>query len=424
MSWFAQENYTEKVGNGPFAIRQIGCFVDSFSNLLEKFGENGIDPNILNIYFTEHNVYLPDPLDGSGVKDDLAWGSITAYDPSITVIKTGSGSWPDSDNSIVEFRYMDAGKEVTHFCCVNSVATKTIIDSWDGQVKEPGIYGAPVAWATYAKNTPNPVPVPHPASNAFVMPPGYDGTSITIQPGWGLSNAAQAAGYPDAAAQSRWEAIAALNGSNNWEAFNSELKAGQRIVVGKPGSTPVQSEPTVAAGQNGVKVITVQKGWGLERVAAAAGRADAANPECWQTITVFNGGSHWQAFNAGLKPGQQVKVPPQGGHGEGEPTPPPFTLDKSKAGTYTSLHPCDIHDLHNPLAEVKPLPADQPVAIAGTFVCNKSTYYLPQFAASDGTWYGIPESVFIAPPEKVTAYDRFLIAIGSTVGLFKRKKVA
>jgi hypothetical protein len=420
VNWFAQEKYNETVGNGPFKLSQIGCFVTSFSNLLERYGEP-VDPNVLNVFFTEHNVYLPDPMDGAGVKDDLAWGSITAYDHTITVKQTGAGSWPNSNDAIIEFRFNQNGQEITHFCLVNDVATKTIVDSWDGQVKEPGIYGAPVAWAAYERNVPQPVPVPHPNSNIVIPPPNYDGESVTIQAGWGLSNAAQAAGYPDAGNESRWQAIAVLNGQSDWDEFNKSLKPGERIKVGRY-EVPA-NQPTVQHQENGVKVITVQPGWGLERVAAAAGRSDANLPECWQEITSFNGGTTWQSYNAHLQPGQQVKVPPRGFHGEGENQTPPFMLDKSKAGTLNSLIECDVHDLNNPLNEVKPLPAGQPVAVAGTFSCKGKTYYLPQFAASSDTWYGIPENVFVAPAPKKTAYDRFLIAVGSVVGLLKRKKV-
>lgn len=54
---------------------------------------------------------------------------------------------------------------------------------------------------------------------------------VTVQAGWGLSSVAQAAGYSDAGSEARWAAIAALNGSGNWQAYNASLKAGQSVRV-------------------------------------------------------------------------------------------------------------------------------------------------------------------------------------------------
>lgn len=440
MSWFGQEQYNDKMGNGTFTIREIGCFVTAFSNLLAKFGEGEVAPNVLNVFLTEHNVYLADPLDGVGVKDDLSWGSITAYDHSVSVAATGSGSWPNSDNAIIEFRFNENGKEITHFCLVDSVANKTIVDSWDGQVKEPGKYGAPVAWASYVRNVPQPVPVPIPTSKVAVPPPNYDGQSITIQPGWGLSNAAQAAGFPDAGSESRWQAIAVLNGSASWQAFNASLKPGERIKVGKyEASAP--AAPTVSHEPGGWKTITVQPGWGLERVAAAAGRPDANLPECWQEITVANDGTTWQSFNAHLQPGQQVKVPPQGFHGEGEdsatpsadlPTPPTdrvfapelIQLDTSKLGLYKAKESLDVKNLANE-NQSEHLEAGSPVTVAAGFTFNNVNYLLPTFAYRQKSWYAVPESCLqsMANPvkAKVGAYGHLLEAYGFCVGRLKRK---
>jgi hypothetical protein len=97
-------------------------------------------------------------------------------------------------------------------------------------------------------------------------------------------------------------------------------------------------------------------------------------------------------------------------------------MDSTSAGTYTSLSASEVRDLNNPLAEVKDLPAGTPVAIGGSFVCNGNTYYRPTFAVSSNTWYGIRESVLVAPPHKLTTGERSLVVIGSLIGLLKRKK--
>lgn len=366
MAWFGQKSYNEKMGNGTFTIAQIGCFVTAFSNLLEKLGEPNVTPEALNTFFTSHNIYMADPADGQGVKDDLTWGSITAYNSEITVAGTGSGSWPNSDNAIVEFRYNESGQEIVHFCVVESVVNKTIIDSWDGIVKEPGIYGAPVAWATYEKNTPKSVPVPHPASTVPIMP---------------IAN-------------------------------------------------PIPSN---------YKLITIEPGWGLERIAAAAGRSDAAKVSCWQLITEANGGKDWQTFNEHLQPNQKVKVPLQGNHGEGEPTAediatlpaiPSFdfnsiTLDITKKGMYISLTDVPVTNLADPI-QTKPLPADQPVSIVGEFMYKNIAYMLPTFAYSEKSWFAIPsyclKSDVPIVKTKKSFYDHIIAIIGGAVGLLKRKK--
>ncbi len=54
--------------------------------------------------------------------------------------------------------------------------------------------------------------------------------------------------------------------------------------------------------------VTVKKGWGLSHVAKAAGFKDAGQSSRWQAISKLNGNSDWRKFNAGLKPGQKVRV--------------------------------------------------------------------------------------------------------------------
>lgn len=226
---YKQTAYQQKVGNSGYTIAEIGCFLTSFCNLLaERFGKN-IDPPSLNNFFTNHKVYL----DG----DLLAWGSVSAYDTQVHVMATGGAGWPKSNNSIVKFLYKDhSGHQVTHFCLVANASEHTIVDSWDGVTKKSP-YGNPIAWAEYEKAGGHPItPVKVSHESAPTKPkvglPNYDGHSITVQPGWGLSNAAHAAGYPDFNEPERWLAITHLNGGKDWQTFNANLKSGQRIVVG------------------------------------------------------------------------------------------------------------------------------------------------------------------------------------------------
>lgn len=57
------------------------------------------------------------------------------------------------------------------------------------------------------------------------------------------------------------------------------------------------------------KDIVVQKGWGLEAVAVAAGIPNPASPTTWDKIAQANGSNDWQTFNKDLVPNQIVKVP-------------------------------------------------------------------------------------------------------------------
>lgn len=171
---YAQTKYQDKVGNGPYTIAQVGCFLTAFCNLLTDRFNKKIDPPSLNRLFIKRGLYLRAPEDGPNVYDDLGWASITAYDGTVHVILTGADSWPTNPNSIVKFYYqsishpwLDASHTkknmVTHFCLVADPVNHLIVDSWDGLVKHPGGYGEPVAWATYADIEPLPVIAPPPA---------------------------------------------------------------------------------------------------------------------------------------------------------------------------------------------------------------------------------------------------------------------
>jgi hypothetical protein len=167
---YGQINYPQKVGNGPYTIAEIGCFLTAFCNLLSRFGEQ-IDPPALNNEFMQKGSYLLDPEDGPGVHDDLAWGSVSAHDGQVVVVGTGGPGWPDSNDAIVKFIYTSkrTGQHVTHFCLVQDHNAGTILDSWDGNVKASP-YGVPVAWAKYERHQPQVVTPPAPQSTpAFTV---------------------------------------------------------------------------------------------------------------------------------------------------------------------------------------------------------------------------------------------------------------
>jgi hypothetical protein len=165
---YGQINYSHELGNGPYSIADAGCFLTAFSNLLQRFGQN-IDPPSLNDYFVAHNSYVD--VDGDRTLDDLAWGTVSAYDGQIGTVAIGGAGWPDSNDAIVKFLYKSSrsGQLITHFCLVADHNTHTIVDSWDGNVKVSP-YGTPVAWAKYERHQPQVVtPPPAPEQAAYTI---------------------------------------------------------------------------------------------------------------------------------------------------------------------------------------------------------------------------------------------------------------
>jgi len=174
---YAQINYTEELGNGKYTIKEVGCFLTAFCNLLsEDFGED-VAPDTLNDFFKAHGTYVKDP---DGALEDLAWGSVSAYDGNVHVSGSGNGA-PPSTPAIVKFVYksVQTGLQTTHFCRVADASQGLITDSWDGKVKSWNVYGGPVAYATYTKSVPQPVPPVQPISTP--APAAQPPTTYTVQ---------------------------------------------------------------------------------------------------------------------------------------------------------------------------------------------------------------------------------------------------
>lgn len=149
---YGQKNYADIQGiNGKYRINQIGCFLTSFCNLLERFGM-AVDPPTLNRLFIERGIYID--VD-DGIRDDLGWQSVTAYNGQIvTTVKSGGVT---ERNSII--RIAASNSFGTHFCLVDRIENGVVyvVDSWDGQVKASGVYGPITGWAVYTNNKPQPV---------------------------------------------------------------------------------------------------------------------------------------------------------------------------------------------------------------------------------------------------------------------------
>lgn len=151
---YGQKNYADIQGiNGKFRINQIGCFLTSFSNLLERFGR-GVAPNHLNAVFRDRGIFID--VD-DGIRDDLGWQSIVAYDGRVALQQSGSSAVPPHRNSIVRIAAGNAWG--THFCLVDRIEGSTVyvVDSWDGVVKKSSVYGPITGWAAYGDMKPQPV---------------------------------------------------------------------------------------------------------------------------------------------------------------------------------------------------------------------------------------------------------------------------
>lgn len=393
---YAQNKYNELMGiNGKYRISQIGCFLTSFSNLLERFGRP-VSPLDLNARFRDAGIYVD--ID-DGVRDDLAWTSVTQFDSNVVLTRRGTGT-PPSNNCIVKFTGI--GTFGTHFCLVADLNQGLIIDSWDGQVKHWNAYGGPKEWAEYKDNTPASVPQ---QVNPVPTSPEYDGNSITVLPGQGLSHLAQTAGFGDFGNESRWSAIAALNGSGDWRSFNDSLKPGQRIVVGQPDRPREIPE-----------FVTVQRGFGLANVAQVAGYPDWDTQGRWADIARLNGSGDWNAFNNGLITGQVLRVKPETVAPAPVPTPvveapqpapaespaevvevkvtpKPETTWKDTLElheeTYKASKTIIVKDLDMLHAD-KHLVKHQIVNAGATFKKDGITYLRTKKHITEGIWYGVP----------------------------------
>lgn len=324
---YGQKTLNDLLGNSSVRISAGGCFLVAFANLLERFSE-AVDPLTLNQLFLQRGAYFPNPTDIDPITKQgrlgwLGYTSITKYDNSIVITDKGVGR-PKSNNSIVKFTWGGPqGNAYTHFCLVADAAKGLIVDSWDGLVKSWDQYGGPDEYATYADMTPHAVAqpvVPIPTSR------GYNGNEITVLAGDGLSVLAEAAGFPDAGSTSRWVAIAALNGSGDWNAFNNSLRAGQRIIVGSPNAAaaPVAVTPPADAGE----IIYAVRGDGLELIGKRAGFADFNTHARYADIAKLNGSDDWRAFNAALTVGQAVRVRAAAPVATPAPAPAPTPPDR------------------------------------------------------------------------------------------------
>jgi hypothetical protein len=368
---YGQKNFNEIQGiNGRYRINQIGCFLTAFCNLEQRLGR-AVDPLSLNAIFRDRGIYVD--VD-DGVRDDLGWGSITAYDPHTIATQIGTG-WPSSNNAIVKFHYrsVQSGQMIDHFCLVADHTQKKIIDSWDG-LEKVSPYGEPVSFAVYGDNTPQPVPPPAPAP----QPQDPNFLYIKALDGYGISHLAKAANYPNFGEPLVWDRIAQANGFVNASQFHVKINVVYKVPIYKaedyaPAPTPPPIPPA----------------------------AEQPKPTDGEQVPVT-------VIPDGFKQ----------------------TFTEEESGKYRALRDAVIKDLNN--EEDQRLPDAQLLegktyAIAGWFDKGGVHYGRTANSVSSGSWHGIHEDL-LESEDDINALDLKLadetrIAIGNLTRVEKFKRL-
>lgn len=158
-NYFRQIDYSQLVGiDGKEPISEAGSFLVAQCNLLKIMNlGHDIDPAALNDFYRRRGVY---ETRGGEVRDRLDWKSISKFDSTVSAVKIDRG-WPSEKYVIAKFHFQSTSKPVvvvdgveqpnfmSHFCVVIDPEKKLIIDSYDGDIKEAGPYGTPIAYAAY-----------------------------------------------------------------------------------------------------------------------------------------------------------------------------------------------------------------------------------------------------------------------------------
>jgi hypothetical protein len=103
---------------------------------------------------------------------DIDFDSLTASEHIHVVERGGYGTWPTSNNAIIHFQYQDRDQPyievdgqrdaniVDHYCIVANYQDRTVVDSADGVIKQPLVYGEPFAWVIFEAGSPPETPDP------------------------------------------------------------------------------------------------------------------------------------------------------------------------------------------------------------------------------------------------------------------------
>jgi hypothetical protein len=442
---YGQKNYLQIQGiNGKYRIDQIGCFLTAFCNLEARKGR-AIDPVNLNAVFRDRGIYVD--VD-DGIRDDLGWGSITSYDPHITVVQTGTG-WPNSNDAIVKFHYRSVKNPtlpngqpnmIDHFCLVADHTQRKIIDSYDS-VEKVTPYGEPVAFAVYADNTPQPVstpaPAPQPAGKKLFLP-SSTGTWRVYKIG-GLYTVGNEIGRLATSANPpglTYDILGTI--ATNIYKIHTEtwgdvaIYAGSDTVAQFVNAAPAAPPPAPApADDPSIKLIKAEAGWGVSYLAKAAGYPAGDQPGgfgstiVWDRIAQANGKLNASLFHVVLD--QTYRVPtykaedyapapvvaPPAPAPEPTPTPQPAPVEdkdggetitvnvdkegwknsyKEEKGVYVAQRDAVIKDLDGKFPDAQ-LIHKEPYNIAGSFSKLGIKYYRTENSVIAGSWHGIHEDL-------------------------------
>jgi len=104
---------------------------------------------------------------------EVSFDTLTEGEYVHIVERGGYGSWPTSNNAIIQFQYQDIDDPYIehddgsrdanikdHYCLVADFEHRTIVDSADGVIKEPNLYGLPVSWAVFEPGSAPKAPKP------------------------------------------------------------------------------------------------------------------------------------------------------------------------------------------------------------------------------------------------------------------------
>lgn len=377
---YGQKNYPQVQGiNGRYKISAIGCFLTSFCNLMTLRYGRDVNPADLNDYFVQHGTYID--VD-DGVRDDLGWGSVTAFDglthPTRVVdhgVSNQTAGWPNTNEAIVRFWYrsVSSGQMITHFCLVADAAAHTIVDAWDGVVKQSP-YGEPTAFAEYGRTVPVPVSPPPPPQASYKYERFAAPMRVRVKPGCNLWNLNYTGGYGNA------QAIAALSTDpNNPTDFTA---------VGKATKLDIADHPVYFMS------------------AESFGDADTSG------VPAFNQGVNSVDLGPAPVPAVEAAAPvpapapePDGDHIDVHVAPPnpdawKASFKTNSSGDYTAKASVVVHDLEGKADDMQ-LVKGQTVPVAGDFTGPDGIKYYRTVNATNGytdkagvkhapNWRGIP----------------------------------
>lgn len=147
MGYYKLTDYPNLGGTGG------GTLIIAQANLLQILNlGHETDPAELDAYYQENDVYH--------AEKRLKWWSLNKYDSTISIKQLSTG-WPETNNCIVRFHclsqteptYMVDGVQtpnfIDHYCVMVDWESRTIIDSYDGELKSGEPYGIPLGYAEY-----------------------------------------------------------------------------------------------------------------------------------------------------------------------------------------------------------------------------------------------------------------------------------